>query len=102
MRFVVLNNLSDDEVEKLLGKLRVEVGPVRQIFKPFDLCGFARGIGRGKVVFGFEFPHSLSVFEALAQRIDEDRIEAVDAFAVLLEHLGRAEYRVSQGPILSV
>ena len=102
MRFVVLNNLSDDEVEKLLGKLRVEVGPVRQIFEPFDLCGFARGIGRGKVVFGFEFPHSLSVFEPLAQSIDEDRVKTVDRSTMLFEHLGRASYRVSQGPILSV
>ena len=75
--FVVLNDFSDDEVEKLLGEFRVQIGLFRQIFEPRDLGRFAGRIGRGKVVFGFEFPHGLSVFEPLAQRIDEDRIKGV-------------------------
>ena len=98
----MLNDFSDDEVEKLLGKFGVQVGPLCQIFKPFDLCRFAGWIGRGKVVFGFEFPHSLCVFEPLAQRIDEDRVKPVDARSVVCKHLCGAGDGVSQGPILSV
>mmetsp|Transcript_23420 Transcript_23420/g.41062 ORF Transcript_23420/g.41062 Transcript_23420/m.41062 type:complete len:282 (+) Transcript_23420:1441-2286(+) len=94
MGFVVLNDFSDDEVQELLGKFRVEVGPVCQIFKPCDLVRFAGGIGRWKVVCGLEFPHGLRVFEPLAQRVDEDRVEAVDAGAVLFEHLGGAGHCV--------
>ena len=57
-----------------------------QVFEPFDLCGFAgHGIGRGKGVGGFELSHGLGVFEPLAQRVDEDRIQPVDAVAVLFQ-----------------
>ena len=66
--FVVLNDFSDDEVEKLLGEFGIEIRFLRQIFKPFDLSGLAGRIGRGKVVCGLEFPHGLRVFETLAQR----------------------------------
>jgi len=100
--FVVLNDFSDDEVEELLGKFRVEVGPVCQIFEPLDLARFARGIGRGKVVCGFEFPHSLRVFEPLAQCIDKDCVQTVDRSAVLFQNISRAGYGISQAPILSV
>ena len=100
VKFVVLNDFSDDEVEKLLGEFRVEIGPVRQIFEPSDLRGFARGIGGRKGVCGLEFPHGLGVFEALAQRVDEDRVETVDRGAVLFQKFGGAGHGVSQGPIL--
>ena len=90
--FVVLNDFSDDEVQKLLGEFGIEVSLFRQIFEPCNLTGFAVRIGRGKVVFGFEFPHSLCVFEPLAQRIDKDRVETVDrgALARLLLYLRAA------------
>ena len=99
---VVLNDFGDDEVEELLGKFGIQIGPFCQIFKPRDLGRFAVGIGRGKVVFGFQFPDSLGVFEPLAQRVDEDGIEPVDAFTMFLEHLGGAGHGVSQGRNLSV
>jgi hypothetical protein len=83
MLLVVLDDLSDDEVQEILGEFRVQMGPFRKIFKSCDLFCFAIRIGRGKVVSGFEFPHSLCVFEPLAQRVNKDRIKAVDAFAVL-------------------
>lgn len=88
--FVVLNDFSDDEVQKLLGEFGIKIRLLRQIFEPGDLIRFAVGIGRGKVVFGFEFPHSLRVFEPLAQCIDEDRVQPIDAGAVALEDLGGA------------
>ena len=94
MLFVVLNDFSDDEVEKLLGEFGSRSASFRQIFEPCDLCRFARWIGRGKVVFGFEFPHSLCVFEPLAQCIDKDRVQPVDGGAVLFQHFGGEFYGV--------
>jgi hypothetical protein len=85
--FVVLNDFSDDEVQELLGEFRVQIGPFRQVFEPCDLRRFAGGIGRGKVVFGLELAHGLGVLEALAQGVDEDRVEPVDALAVALQKL---------------
>jgi len=83
MGLVVPDDFGDDEVEKFLGEFRVEVGLNRQICQPRDLLGFAGRVGRWKVVTGLEFPHGLRVFEPLAQGINEDRIEAVDAGAVI-------------------
>lgn len=102
MFLVVLNDLSNDEIQEILGKFGVQIGPFCKIFETCDLFRFAIGIGRGKVVGGFQFPDSLRVFETLAQRVDEDRIEAVDAFAVLFEHICGAGYSVSQERSLSV
>ena len=99
---MVSDDFVDDEAQELLGEIRVQIGPVCQIFEPRDLIRFAGRIGRGKVVFGFEFPHSLCVFEPLAQCVDEDRIQTVDAFAMTLEDLGGFGGRISQAPILSV
>ena len=102
MFLVVLNDLSDDEIQEILGEFRIQIGLFRKIFETCDLFRFARGIGRGKVVGGFELANRLRVFEALAQRIDEDRIQAVDAFTVLFEHFGSAGCSVSQWRGLSV
>ncbi|EAQ23701.1 chorismate mutase [Roseovarius sp. 217] len=85
---VMSDHLGDDEVQELLGEFRVQIGRCRQFFEPFDLRGFARVIGRGKVVFSLEFPHGLRVFEPLSQREDEDRVKPVDALAVLFQKLG--------------
>lgn len=91
MLSVVLNNFSDDEVQKLLGELRVQIGLCCQFFKPCDLRGFARRIGRGKVVMGLQLAHGLGVLEPLTQGIHKDRVQPVDAFAVLFEQLGGAQ-----------
>ena len=99
---MMLNDFSDDEVQELLGEFWVQIGPICQIFKPRDLFGFSGRIGRGKVVFGFQFPYSLCVLEPLAQCINEDCIQSVDAFTVPFEHLGSFGSDVSQAPILSV
>ena len=47
-------------------------------------------------MLGLEPAHGLGVLEALAQRVDEDRVEPVDALAVFLEKLGGAGGLVSQ------
>lgn len=102
MLLVVLNDLSDDEVQEILGEFRVQIGLLRKIFKSCDLFRFAIRIGRGKVVFGFQFADSLGCFEPLSQSVDEDRIEAIDAATVAFEKLGGALGVVSQERSLSV
>ena len=66
----MVNDFLNNEVQESLGEFRVEVGADCQIFETCDLRFFTLGIGRGKVVLGLEFPHGLSVLEALAQRVD--------------------------------
>ena len=99
---VVLNDFSDDEVQELLGKFGVEVGLGCQSFEPCDLVCLSGGIAWRKVVCGLEFPHGLRVFEPFAQRIDEDRIQPIDAAAVFGQNLSGFGSNVSQAPILSV
>jgi len=102
MLLMVPNNFGDDEIQKLLGEFRVEIGALRQVFEPRDLFRLTGGIGRRKVVRGFQLAHRLCVFEALAQRVDQDRIESVDALAVLGEDLlGAVNDVFSQEHILS-
>ena len=66
----------------------------------------ARGIGRGKVVCGLELANSLRALKTLSQRVDNDRVQTINAFAVLFQKLGCARCRIgrclSQWPILSV
>ena len=103
--FVVLDDFLNDEIQEFLGEFRVKIGPVRKVFEPRNLLFFARGVGGREVMLGFQNPNSLRVFEPLAQSIDEDRIEAVDAFAVLFQQLGSAYGcvgHISQVPSLSV
>ena len=84
------------------GKFRVQIGAFGQVFEPGDLGFFTGRVGRRKVMFGLELAHGLSVLEPLAQRIDQDCIESVDAFTMLSEHLCGAGYGVvSQSAILS-
>ena len=99
---MVVDDFLNDEIQKSLGKFGVQIGPFRQVFSTCDLGRFAGRIGRGQVVFGFEFPHSLRVLEPLAQCIDKDGIKTVDAFAVLFQHDRGAGYGVSQWRSLSV
>ncbi len=82
--FVVLDDFLNDEVQEFLGEFRVKIGPFRKIGEPRDLCCFARGVGRGQVVFGLEPAHGLRVLEPLAQCVDEDGIKPVDAVAMIL------------------
>ncbi|SFL31567.1 hypothetical protein SAMN04488036_10989 [Shimia haliotis] len=102
MLLMVLNDLSDDEVQEILGEFRIQIGPLRKIFKTCDLFRFAIRIGRGKVVFGFQFSNCLRGFEALAQGVDKDRIEPVNALAIPFEQVGGAGGVVSQERSLSV
>ena len=97
MLFVVLDDFLNDEIQKFLGKFRVKISPVCKVGEPRDLCFFAGRIGRGQGVFCFENTHGLCVLKSFAQSVDEDRVEAVNAFAMALEDLcgfgGRVGHR---------
>ena len=99
---VVSDDFLNDEIQESLGEIGVQIGLFRQVFQPGDLRFFARGIGRGEVVFRLELAHRLGVLEPLAQGIDEDRIQTVDAFAMLFQKLGGACGGISQWQSLSV
>ena len=95
MFLVVLDDFADDELQKSLGEIGIEIRLDRQIFEPRDLGRFARRIGRGKVVGGLEQAHRLSVLEPLTQRVDENRVQTVDGRAVFGE-----EFRGAGGKVL--
>ena len=99
---VVLDHFLDDESQKALGEVRVQIGLTRQVFEAFDLSRFAAWVGRRKVMCGLETANGLGVFEPFTQRIDKDRVKPVDALAMFAENFGCAGCVVSQWPIPSV
>ena len=93
------DHLGDHEIQEFAREFRVEVGLAREAFQPLDLARLAGGIGRRKVVFGLEAADILGVLEAFGQRIDQDRVQPVDAGAMLIQQGGGAGGRV--GPALA-
>ena len=108
MFFVVLNGFADDELKEGFGELRIKIGVDSELFQPRDLIALAVRIRGGQGVFSFEPTNGLGVFEPFAQGIDEDRVEAINALAVLTQDLRGADnsivlrFGISQWPILSV
>ncbi len=103
MLFVVLDDFLNDEVQEFLGEFRIKIGLIRKGFEPRDLLCFTRRVRGREVMGGFEDTDGLCVFEPLAQSIDENGIETINAFAMFFEHFGGAGYGIiSQGPSLSV
>ena len=78
MLLVMVDDFLNDKVQKFLGKFRVEIGPFCKIFEPRDLRGLAGGVRRWQIVLCLEFAHGLGVLKALAQRVDQDRIKAIN------------------------
>ena len=102
MFLVVLNDFSDDEVQKLLGEIGVQISPVCQIFQPRNLLGFAGWVRRRQVVFGLQLANRLCVLEPFAQRVDKYRVKAINAFTMTFEDFRSACDVVSQWASLSV
>ena len=94
MLSVMLDHFGDDEIQELLGEFGIQRSPVREVFEPCDLGRFAGRIGRGKVIFGFQFAHGLRVLETFAKRVHKDGIQAVNAFTMLFEHGSGAGYGI--------
>ena len=108
MFLVVLDDFADDELKEAFGELRIEISVDSELFQPRDLIALAVRIRGGQGVFSFEPTNSLSMFEPFAERIDEDRVEAINALAVLAQDLRGTDDSIvlrcgiSQWPILSV
>lgn len=101
--FVVMDDFLNDEVQEFLGEFRVEISLKCQILEPRDLLFFARGVGWGKVVLRLEDANGLSMCESFGQREDKDRVQPVDAFAMLFQQLCCAgDGSISQLQSLSV
>ena len=62
MLCVMVNDFLNDEVQKFLGKFRVEVGPSCKIFQPRNLRGFAGGILGWQRVLCLQFSDGFCVF----------------------------------------
>ena len=102
---VVLDHFLNDEIQELLGEFRVQISPGCQILEPRDLSLLARGVGWREVVMRFQRTHGLRVLEPFGQREDKDRIQPVDAVAMLFQKRGGARDGIlwfSQWPSLSV
>src|SRR4051812_43772248 len=82
---VVADDLGNDEVEELLGEGGVEFGVLGELAQPFDLAGFARGVGRGQRVLGLEVADLLGAFEAFGEHMDDGGVDVVDAVAEAVE-----------------
>jgi hypothetical protein len=80
---VVQYDFLNDEIQKVAGKFGVEVRLLCKLLKTGNLGGFAGRIGRWKAVLCFELANGLSVLEPLAQRVDKNRIEPVNAGTVV-------------------
>ncbi len=79
------DDFRDYEIKKFLCEGWVEPSLLRHTFQPCDLGRFTVWIGRGQIVFGFEFTDSLSLRKTLGQCVDENGIETVDAVAVFFK-----------------
>src|ERR1700761_9581639 len=78
-RLVMPDHFLDDEAQKLLRKIRIQLGSLRQRPEAGDLYLFARRIGGGEAMLGLIFAHRLGAFEALGQQVHQSRINIVDA-----------------------
>ena len=83
--FVVADDFRDDEIQKLFSKDRVEIALFGERSQPLNLARFAALISRRHIVLSFQLAHRLGDFEALGQRVQQDRIEIIDACAILPE-----------------
>jgi hypothetical protein len=88
MLFVVLDDFLNNKIQEFLSEFGVKIGPISKVGEPRDLRFFAGWIGRGQGVRCFQNTHSLCVLEALAERVNKDRIKAVNAFAMTFQNVG--------------
>ena len=80
--FVMLDHFLNNEIQEFLGKLGVLMGQRCKLGQPCDLRLFAGRIGWRKVMFSLKHTYGLGVLKAFTQCVDEDRVKAIDAFAV--------------------
>ena len=75
---MVLDDLSDDEGEELLGEDRIQAGLLGQGLQTCHLLLLAPGVGRRQIESGLEQSHLLSAAEPFGQEMDEGGVEVVN------------------------
>ena len=72
----------DDEAQKFLGKIGVELRFRSQSAQARNLVGFARRVSRRQFEFGFQSPDRLRHLEPFGEHRDQRRVYIVDALAI--------------------
>lgn len=78
---MVANNFMDNEVQKLLGKVRVQMGVFSQRAQAGNLPGFSGRVGWRHVVTRLERAHGFCAAEPFRQHGDKGCIDIVNAAA---------------------
>ena len=78
---MVVNDLGDDERQKLFGEGRVEFGVFGERPQARDLHALTLGVARRHAGRRFEAPHRLRALEALGEQVHEGCVDVVDALA---------------------
>lgn len=82
----------NDEAQKLLGEIGIELGVLGEFAEAIDLPLLAAGIGGGKVVSGFVPANRLRHLEPFGEHENKRSIDIVDAVAKLMQlRIGHAE-----------
>jgi hypothetical protein len=75
----MLNHVTNDKNQELLGKVRVELADGREVPQATDLGGFPSGVARGQPVPGLQFANREGTPEPLRQHVDDRGINIIDA-----------------------
>lgn len=97
---MVANNFVDDEVEKLLGKVGVQMGVFGQLAQACDLLCLTRRVSGGEFVERFKRTNGFGAAEALGQHGNKGCINIVYAAAEVLQGFrGRGARLVCHGDL---
>jgi len=76
--FVMMDHLSDDEVEEFFREYRIQSGICGQCSQALDLAFFASGVRRRQSVLGFEQANPLGALESLGEKMHQGGVDIVD------------------------
>src|SRR5262245_17654549 len=79
--FVMPDDLSNDEGEELLAKVRVELADSRELTQTAYLLGLSCGIARRKSVLGLQLADCAGAPEPFRQHVDDRGVDVIDAIA---------------------
>jgi hypothetical protein len=85
MSHMVTYHFGHDEIQELLGKLRIEFRRFGEFAKAADLRRFARGIRGRHACRSFQRADLLRALKPLRQEVDKGRIDIVDGIAKTLQ-----------------
>jgi hypothetical protein len=73
------NDFPNDQVEKLLSKVRVELAADGEMPQTADLLGFPSWIAEGQSVLGLQFADRAGTPKPLRQHVHDRGIDIIDA-----------------------